>query len=88
MTKNYFTDEQVQKIYSVSGLDDELSEEPSLYKIKKIMNLAVGAAIGEKLGFRVEHFDGGYELNFNETWQKVKEQLPLYSVKELENKHE
>jgi hypothetical protein len=88
MTKNYFTDEQVKEIVDMLrikyGADIGMGV-GAIHFYKSLMNLAVESAIGEKLAFRVEHFDGEYELNFNETWQKVKEQFPLYSVKELEN---
>ena len=88
MTKNYFTDKQVEELVNKIG-DTPLynCEFVTLtpQELKALMNLAVEAAIGEKVGFLIKHFDGEYELDFNETWQKVKEQLPLYSVKELEN---
>ncbi len=95
MTKNYFTDGQLNAIHKEICRLEDLESGTSLpvhplnnvetANLRRICNLAVEAAIGQKLGFRVEHFDGGYELNFNETWQKVKEQLPLYSVKAMEN---
>lgn len=37
--------------------------------------------LGEIVAYRVTHIDGKYELNFNETWQKVKNQKPLYAPK-------
>lgn len=83
MSKNYFTDSQINEIY-YSEAGDSI-EKGAFEFYKGLFNKSVEAAIGQKLAFRVEHFDGGYELNFNETWQKVKEQLPLYSVKELES---
>ena len=83
MTKNYFTDEQVKEIY-YSEVGDSI-EIGAFEFYKGLFNKAVDVAIGQKLAFRFEHFDGRYELDFNETWQKVKEQLPLYSIKELEN---
>lgn len=82
--KNYFTDSQVKEALEKLGMRRPFSSH-SLQHYKNLMNLAVETAIGEKVGFLIKHFDGEYELDFNETWQKVKEQLPLYSVKELEN---
>jgi hypothetical protein len=37
--------------------------------------------LGQIVAYRVTHIDGGYELNFNESWQKVKNQEPLYAPK-------
>lgn len=31
------------------------------------------------VGYRIEHINGGYELAFRETWQKVKKCTPLIS---------
>lgn len=73
-TKNYFTDEQVEELVNKIG-DTPLynCEFVTLtpQELKALMNLAVEAAIGEAFG-HVKSDDGNYEI-------------PLYSVKELEN---
>ncbi len=89
MTKNYFTDKQVEELVNKIG-DTPLynCEFVTLtpQELKALMNLAVEEAIGEPIGaintesnsicrwhFHFSHED--YVHRFN----------PLYSVKELEN---
>lgn len=80
MTKNYFTDEQVKAIAKKSGID--ISYLGYFHELKRLMNLAVEAAIGEAVAFVDVDANGGAQM--------VGKVLtydgdPLYSVKELEN---
>lgn len=76
MTKNYFTDEQVKALAKKSGID--ISYLGYFHELKRLMNLAVEAAIGEPVGeYRIDYF--------NVDISKLNHNGKLYSVKELEN---
>lgn len=88
MTKNYFTDEQVKALAKKSGID--ISYLGYFHELKRLMNLAVEAAIGEA----VVETPISDDLNDRcDRWKSIydtlEKDLPngttLYSVKELEN---
>lgn len=90
MTKNYFTDEQVEKIAVNAGFP--VAAKHMKEELRTLMNLAVEAAIGEPVRTITFKSDGWYEKH-NEYDNKdieycIKEKIyvrNLYSVKELEN---
>lgn len=94
MSKNYFTDEQLNAIHKEICRLEDLESGTSLpvhplnnvetANLRRICNLAVEAAIGEPVAYCGEDFIGNLtsftiDKANNGMWQK-----PLYSVKELE----
>jgi hypothetical protein len=88
MTKNYFTDEQLNAIHKEICRLEDLESGTSLpvhplnnvetANLGRICNLAVKAAIGEPVGeYRIDYF--------NVDISKLNHNGKLYSVKELEN---
>jgi beta-glucanase (GH16 family) len=86
MTKNYFTDKQVQEI--AQNIDGYVLVEGSIFlsdvEFKNLINLAVESAIGEPLG-TVSYSRNSKYVNYYGIHTLKDGNYSVYSVKELEN---
>lgn len=100
MTKNYFTDGQLNTIHKEICRLEDLESGTSLpvhplnnvetANLRRICNLAVEAAIGDVVGytssFRIERIlDGSDSTGLYRNKKDSNYEIPLYSVKELED---
>ena len=107
MSKNYFTDEQVNAIHKeicrLEDLDSGISmpftplNNVEASNLRRICNLAVETAIGERLAYGVKLKSGMYGSLYNKeheaiedftNWRHVYQEfevLPFYKIQELEN---